>query len=278
MNAERRRNAWGVAVAALYVIAAMISLRSTGSPARILYDGLAPLAPYRWVHAPPALARENQPPEPGTGDVPFGPEGLSPLSVTSGDGEAAVIFSNKTVAPRAGEAAVRVTIIPLDPATVAPPPTGLRFDSNAYRIDSSFIPSGAPIRLGAVATVVLRYATGANEVVRFSGSGWTPLASKRYDAPQLLTADTQDLGIFATLAPANLPFTTFGHWWLYGAFVLLALIAILAISFARRNVGRGRLRLRRSSPALTNSRAWGHFGHRPHALFEFPSAVTSGRR
>lgn len=239
MHAERRLNAWGVAVAALYVIAAVTSLRSTGSPARVLYDGLAPLTPYRWVHPPPVLARDNQPPEPGTGDVPFGPEGLSPLSVTTGDGQTAVIFNEKTVAPREGEAAVRVTITPLDPATVAPPPAGLRFDSNVYRIDSSYMPSGAPVRLHAPATVVLRYATGANEVVRFSGTGWTPLTSKRYDAAQLVTADTRELGIFATTAPANLPYTTARHWWLYGAVVLLPLVAFLAISFARRRARRG---------------------------------------
>ena len=248
MHAERRANAWGVALAALYVIAAVTSLRSTGSPARILYDGLTPLAPYRWVHPPPVLARDNQPADPGTGDVPFGPEGLSPLSVTTGDGQAAVIFNEKTVAPRAGEAAVRVSLTPLDPATVAPPPAGLRFDSNAYRIDSSYMPSGVPVQLHAPATVVLRYATAANEVVRFSGTGWTALASKRYDAPQLATADTRELGIFATTAPANLPYTTSRPWWLYAVFVLLAIIGILSISFARGSMGRGRLHPRRSLP------------------------------
>ncbi|HEX2711557.1 MAG TPA: hypothetical protein VHM88_04945, partial [Candidatus Acidoferrales bacterium] len=188
-RAERRPTAWGAAAAILYLIIAVASSRWAGLPARILYDGFAPLTPYRWVHPQPELARDNQPPEPGTGDVPFGPEGLSPLSVTTGDGQAAAIFSEKTVAPRAGQTALRITLVPLDPAAVAAAPTGLRFDSNAYRIDASYVPSGGPVTLRARATVVLRYATVAAGIVHLSGTAWTALETKRYDAPQLATAD-----------------------------------------------------------------------------------------
>lgn len=248
MRAERRRTAWGVAAAILYLITAVASSRWTGLPARTLYDGLAPLAPYRWVRPPPELARDNQPPEPGTGDIPFGPEGLSPLSVTTGDGQAAVIFSEKTVARRAGEAAVRVTLVPLDPAAMAAAPAGLRFDSNAYRIDASYIPSGAPARLSARATVVLRYATGATGIVRFSGSAWAALATKRFDAAQIITADTQALGLFAAQAPATLPYAASHPWRLYGALVLFALGAVLVFSLTRRLARRRRQApLRRSS-------------------------------
>lgn len=247
MRPKRRATAWGAAAAILYVITAVASSRWSGLPARILYDGLAPLTPYRWVHPPPELARDNQPPEPGTGDIPFGPEGLSPLSVTTGDGQAAVIFSEKTVARRAGEAAVRVTLVPLDPAARAAAPPGLRFDSNAYQIEVSYIPSGALVRLSARATVVLRYATGATGIMHFSGMAWTPLETKRYDAPQLATADTQALGIFAAAAPATLPYTAPSHWLRYGVLVSLTLVAFLALYLLPRLARRGRVPLRRSS-------------------------------
>jgi hypothetical protein len=174
------------------------------------------------------------------GDVPFGPEGLSPLSVTTGDGQAAVILNAKTVPPRAGETAVRVVLVPVDPQSVAPAPAGLRFDSNAYRIDASYIPTGTPVRLRAPATVVLRYASGATGIVRFSVSAWGVLATKRYDAAQIITADTQALGLFAAQAPATLPYTPSHAWRLYGALVLLVLVVLLAFSLTRRFWGRPR--------------------------------------
>lgn len=246
MRAAGRTCAWGIAAAAFYVITAVTSSQWTGSPAHILYDGLAPLAPYRWVHPPPELARDNQPPEPGTGEVPFGPEGLSPLSVTTGDGQATVIFGEKTVAAQAGASAVMVRLVPLDPATMAAAPSGLRFDSNAYRIDVSYASTGKPVVLRAPATVVLRYATGANGIMRFSGPAWAPLPIRRYDLPQLATAETQALGIFVATAPASLPYTQTGHWRLY--VVLLALIAALVLYVTLRPWPRHRTRHRRSSP------------------------------
>ena len=248
MRAAGRTCAWGIAAAALYVITAVTSSHWTGPPARILYDGLAPLAPYRWVRPPPELARDNQPPEPGAGDVPFGPEGLSPLSITAGDGQATVIFGEKTVAATPGESAVTVRLIPLDPATVAAAPSGLRFDSNAYRIDVSYASSGKPVVLRAPATVVLRYATGANGIMRFSGAAWAPLQIRRYDLPQLATAETRTLGTFVTTAPATLPYTQASHWRLYGLLVLLALIAALVIYVTLRSRPRRQARQRRSSP------------------------------
>lgn len=246
MRAAGRTCAWGIAAAALYVITAVTSSQWSGSPARVLYDGLAPLAPYRWVRPPLELTRDNQPPEPGTGEVPFGPEGLSPLSVTTGDGQATVIFGEKTVAAQAGASAVMVRLIPLDPATVAAVPSGLRFDSNAYRIDVSYASTGKPATLRAPATVVLRYATGANGIMRFSGPAWAPLQIRRYDLPQLATAETQTLGIFVTTAPATLPYTQTIHWRLY--VVPLALIAALVIYATLRLRPRRRARRRRSSP------------------------------
>lgn len=176
------------------------------------------------------------------GDVPFGPEGLSPLSVTTGDGQAAVILNAKTVPARAGETAVRVALVPVDPESVAPPPAGFRFDSNAYKADASYIPSGSPVRLRAPATVVLRYASGATGIVLFSGSAWVALGTKRYDAAQIITADAQTLGLFAAQAPATLPYASSHTWRLYGALVLLALVVVLAFSLTRSFAQRRRIR------------------------------------
>jgi len=167
------------------------------------------------VRPPLELASGNRPPEPGTGDVPFGPEGLSPLSVVTDDGQAAAIFDGKTVAPEAGEVAVRVSITPLDPAAVAAPPPGFRFDSNAYRIDVSYVPSGKPVVLRAPVTVVLRYASGAGRMLQASASGWIPRETIKYHESLQLVARSQMLGVFATVAPKTLPYTRKASWWVY---------------------------------------------------------------
>ncbi len=209
------RLAWGAGIATLYLAAAAVSPPRSLDSARIFYDGSVPPPPYRWVRPPLESARDNQPPEPGTGDVPFGPEGLSPLSVTTGDGQASAIFDEKTVAPEAGEPAVRVRITPLDPGAVAAPPPGFRFDSNAYRIDVTYVRSGKPVVLRAPVTVVLRYASGGVRVLQASASGWIAHDTSAYRDSLELVAHTQMLGVFAAVAPKALPYAPKASWWVY---------------------------------------------------------------
>jgi hypothetical protein len=228
--------AWGVGVAALYVITAVISGPWSVGPVRILYDGLAPLPPYRWVHPPPELARDNQAPEPGDATLPL-TAGSAPGSVTTGDGQASVIFEENTVAPATGESAVRVSIAPMDPAAVAAAPKGTRFDGNAYTIDVRYLSSGQRVRLRAPATIVLRYATGATQMVRATGTGWSALQTLNYPGSlQLVVAKTQMFGIFTSVAPENLPYTRRIHWWVYviaGLPVLALLLGYLPRILAR---------------------------------------------
>lgn len=239
------RLAWGAGIATLYLVAAAVSPPRSPDSSRIFYDGSAPPPPYRWVRPPLERARDNQPPEPGTGDVPFGPEGLSPLSVTTGDGQAAAIFDEKTVAPEAGQSAVRVRITPLDPRAVAAPPPGVRFDSNAYRIDVRYVPSGKPVVLRAPITVVLRYASGGVRVLQASASGWIAHDTTTYLDSLEVVAHTQTLGVFAAVAPKTLPYAPKASWWVYvvaGGSVIGALIigyryAPRMRAYRRRKVG-----------------------------------------
>lgn len=218
---------WGTAAAAFYVVAALVSVQWGLAPGRVLYDGLAPVPPYRWLHPPPELARDNQPPEPGDATLPL-TAGSPPGSVTTGDGQASVIFETTTVAPARGEFAARISIVPLDPAGLAAAPSGTRFDGNAYRIDARYASSGMPVKLQAPATIVLRYATGATHMAYASGSGWGVLQTIRYPGGlQLLVAKSDALGAFVPLAPQGLPYTHRSQWWIYvaaGASVLIALL------------------------------------------------------
>ncbi|TMJ15557.1 MAG: hypothetical protein E6H02_01815, partial [Bacillati bacterium ANGP1] len=141
---------WGAAAAALYLAAGAYVW--TRIPVRLLYEGEAPPPPYRWVRPPANLPEPNQPPESGTGAIPLAPNGSQSASVLADDGQAAVIFRFGAIAPRAGATTVTVNIVPLDPATMSPPPPGLRVDGNAYRMEATY-QGGAPISLAQPVTV-----------------------------------------------------------------------------------------------------------------------------
>src|SRR5712692_3991915 len=103
MHSTHRRGAtrWGLVVGlaatALYLVAVEYTWRL--APSRILYEGEAPPLPYRWVHPPPNLTEDNQPPEPGAGSIALSPEGSQSTSVVTGDGQSGVIFRFGAIAP-----------------------------------------------------------------------------------------------------------------------------------------------------------------------------------
>lgn len=231
---------WGGAVALYVVTASMSVLWGLGS-IRVLYDGLAPLLPYRWSHPPLELARDNQPPERGEGTLPL-TTGSPPGPMTTGDGQASVIFDENTVLPPGTESALRVSIDPLDPETVAPAPPGTRFDSNAYRIDARYAASLKPVMMRAPATIVLRYATGATRMMQADGPGWTVLPTLTYPGSlQLVVAKSESFGIFAAVAPKNLPYTRGTSWWVY-VIAGIPVILVLLIGYGPRILARLRLR------------------------------------
>ncbi|HEX4835627.1 MAG TPA: hypothetical protein VFW01_04760, partial [bacterium] len=232
---------WGGGAVALCVVTAGMSVLWGLGPIRILYDGLAPLLPYRWSHPPLELARDNQPPERGEGTLPLA-AGSPPGSMTTNDGQASVIFDENAVMPTGTESAVRVSIDPLDPETVAAAPPGTRFDSNAYRIDARYAASRKPVMMRAPATVVLRYATGATQMVRADGPGWTALQTLTYPGSlQIVVAKSETFGIFAAVAPMNLPYTRRTSWWVY-VIAGVPVIIVLLIGYGPQILARLRSR------------------------------------
>lgn len=190
----------GIGIAVLFVVTAAAASRSGIVPQVLLSHGEEPLSRYNWVHPPPHTATGNGPAQPGAALVRLAASGLPPRSVTTGDGQCTVIIKENSLAPRAGESAVRVRILPMDPARVAQVPSGRRFDSNAYRIEGTYPRSGAAVVLRGPVTVVLRAATGGTEIVWHAGAGWTVLQTAGYPLA-VVVADTPNLGTFAVLAP-----------------------------------------------------------------------------
>lgn len=226
----RRRTAaaWGLAAVLLYLFAAPVVWRAV--PARLLYEGEAPPAPYRWVHPPPELARDNQPPTGGTGQIGLNPTGSGSASILTDDAQAGVIFPHDAVAPQAGVTTAVVRITPVDPATVAPPPAGLVFDGNGYRVEAAYQSDG-PIALRRPVTPVLRYPRHATILLRWSDGEWTALDTKRVQAALQIFAASDRLGVFVAARP-----TAGGasSWLLYGAAAAVVLAAAGAAAALRR--------------------------------------------
>ena len=229
----RQTFTWGMGIGVLYLVTVVISLQQGWIPYRILYDGII-FIPYHWAHPPQELAKDNQPPVPGTALVPLGPLGVQPGSVTTGDGQATVVFAENAVAPQVGESSIKVSLTPVDPSDVFSPPQGMRFDSNPYRIDAVYASSGKSVTLRTPASVVLRYATGATEMAWFSGSGWKALQTIAYAGGlQVVTARTPSLGTFTAVISKNVPYPIPVMWtWWKIVIIAVALILALAIGFA----------------------------------------------
>jgi hypothetical protein len=164
-------------------------------PIRLLYDGLVPLPPYRWVHPPASRARDNKPALPGSGTIAVGPPSRA-VEVATEDDQALVTFAEGAIAPHPGDSSVKVAVVPLDPVTVAPAPGARRFDGNAYRIEATYTPSGAPAVLVSPVTVVLRYPVHATLFFRLAGTAWEPLPLQVFAGSQQILANTDRLGVF----------------------------------------------------------------------------------
>jgi hypothetical protein len=206
-----KRIAWGIGIAALYVAVAQLSFKGGLVPTRPLYDGTGPPPRYNWVNPPPDLAAGNRPPSSGSGTTPIGPKHTPAYNVNTDDGQASVIFPPDGIVPMPGQTSVKVVIKPLDPATVASPPTNVDFDGNAYSITATYQPSGKPVEIpnvvcsltnaNACATVVLRYAFNATQLLRFEGNTGTVVPSQRAASALQIYGNTNRLGTFVAAGP-----------------------------------------------------------------------------
>jgi hypothetical protein len=198
-----RRARWvlaGAGIGGLYLAVLSSAWFSPLAP-RLVFDGYMPLPPYRWIHPPYAFSQHNQPPESGSGAIALTSSGSAPDFVETGDAQTGVIFPQGAFGSEAGERSVEVRITPLDPASVAPPPAGLDYDTNAYRIDATYAASRRPAVLRTPVSVVLRYATSATAFLHLNGSTWKVLTAQPVVLSSQIYASTRTLGMFAAAAP-----------------------------------------------------------------------------
>jgi hypothetical protein len=148
----------GVGIVLLYLAGAALSGRASLLARRPLLDGLAPPTPYRWVDPPPGLAASNKPPASITFEVELTSAGSQLGAFSTSDGQVNLVLSEGAVPASPGQTAVEVSIEPLDPASLGPPPAGLVVAGNAYRIQASYRPSGRRVEaFGGQSSVGLVY-------------------------------------------------------------------------------------------------------------------------
>ncbi len=229
-----QRLAWGLVAAICYlVVGAQVW---PVHPLRLLYEGEAPPLPYRWVRPPANLPQPNQPPSSGTGEIPLTPTGSQSASILTDDGQAALILRFGAIAPRAGVSEVKVTITPLDPRSIAPPPAKLVFDGNAYRMEAAGN-TGRPATLAKPVTPVLRYPKHATVLLRSSGSGWVALETHVVSGSLQLFGPSEALGVFVAAASPSVPPAPWAPY-AVGAAAAGLVIVLAALILDRRRRGR----------------------------------------
>jgi len=171
-TAARRPLVVGLALAGLYLVAAVATMALSDRPFRPLFDGLAPPQPYRWVNPPAEVARDNEAPKGAGTTFALGPEGSPFVNVTPDDGQLILLLEEKAVAPRPPDTEVGVTATPLDVLTLGPLPEGMTQQSNAYQVVVAYAPSAQPVSDFELDTSsVSLVAAGPSDVLLFSPDG-----------------------------------------------------------------------------------------------------------
>jgi hypothetical protein len=191
----------GLIIGTVYLVAGGLSFGGGLLPRAPVLDGLGPPAPYQWVKPPPDRLKDNKAPSGATGSIGLTRIGSSGSHSTP-DGQAQILSDSNSIPLQTGQTSVSVTIQPLDPDKVGPPPSGgYHYDANAYKYGAVYEPSGQPITTMTL-TVVLSYATAADHIFRRNGSGWDPLPTTPAGQNQLF-APTDRLGIFVAAGTAT---------------------------------------------------------------------------
>ena len=197
----RRRALVGAAVLVVYVATTWFArgLHPTTAP-RVLFDGFAPQAPYRWVNPPSELRSGNQKPSRAKGSGKLGPQGSEALSVATSDGQAFVSLSDGSISPHDGDTTGEAALTPLDPTQLGPLPGGTRFEGNAYHADVRYRPSGAPVTTFTKPATIALTASGPATELYYSADGktWTLLPTRALGAQAGLSSATNAPGYLVT--------------------------------------------------------------------------------
>jgi hypothetical protein len=175
----------GLGLAVLYAVVVVATGLTGGHPVRPLLDGAGATTPYKWVKPPWYVGSANIKPTPSQTDITFD-NGTSPLTgVNSADSQIILNLPRGAIPPHAGDTGVRAAFTPLDPRKLAKPPSGMRADGNAYRVEMTYQPSGAPVPTTAQSGNVIMIVPDEAEKMLFSldGKSWDELPTHMLGDP-----------------------------------------------------------------------------------------------
>jgi hypothetical protein len=209
-GARARALAAGVGLAAAYVWVALATLHHSGRPALPVFDGFAPPPAYDWVKPPPGVAGDNRKPAEATKDILLVGSGSVAADASTSDGQAVITLEAGAVAAHFPDTAVRLNVTPIDPGTLGPLPTGMRAESNAYRVRVTYVPSGAPVEsLDKPGTIALT-AAGPASALLYSrdGTAWTETQARPFGDSHGLFSELSGPGYYVSVsrnAPRKAP-------------------------------------------------------------------------
>jgi hypothetical protein len=196
----------GLAVAALYLLAAVVSGSLSPLARRPVLDGFAPPPPYRWISPPPDLAPSNERPAAGSFSLALHPQTGSEAKVlATSDVQVSLAVALGTFPPAAGKDSVKVSIRPLAPSSAADSPPGYAFSGNVYQIQAAYSPGGPAVRtLRKPGQLTLFYPPALDNLVHrhallrsSDGVTWQVAPATDSLAQQQVTGNVSSLGFFA---------------------------------------------------------------------------------
>ena len=248
--ARRQRPALiGLGLAAAYALVCLTTLRVTGHDVRPLFEGVGPSSPYRWVNPPKDFAPGNVKPGASSTDVEVLGGGSKASGLLSSDSQLVINLDVNAVPPRAGDNRVTVKFVPLDPAKLGKLTPPMRPDGNAYRVEMTYKPSGAPVTGLTSPGNLLVIVPEPADTVLFSEDGrtWKPLESQHESGSGAESTTFTSAGYYVagTRRPPPSPVASSGRG--YGTVVVIVAVGLLAIALAWTPYARQRLRVRRSN-------------------------------
>jgi hypothetical protein len=206
----------GAAALVAYAAGAWLSGSLSPIARRPLLDTSIITLPYRWVNPPAALAAKNQTPDSGKFTIAF-QHGKSDAGVfATNDQQVSVVLSIAAI-PQNGTTSVDMTVDPLDPATVGALPSGQHVLGNAYRIEATGQPGGAPVTtFDKKPLLILVYpglvTHGGTRSIQFSpdGKSWTALHANDDPANLQMSTDLTTLNGYYEVATTGTVVSTPG--------------------------------------------------------------------
>jgi hypothetical protein len=193
-----RRGLLGAAVLAVYVVAAVATVRLTDHHVRPLFEGIGPAPAYQWIEPPEQFAAGNVKPHAVVRELPLSASGSGLTSLSSGDAQVVVNIPDGAIPPRPGDTTIAVTFAPSAPSGLGPPPAGVRADGNVYRVTLTYKPSGQAIDAVAKPGNIVMGLPEPGVALLYSADGrrWERLATQQVGGPTTLGTRFEKAGYY----------------------------------------------------------------------------------